>query len=232
MLATDETQERLKRAEQQHRTLGEVAQQHQAQETDQDQTEISKTIKAQNDAIAGSGNLGELTQPHLVLASPVGIEGTAAESIHLHSGQHTALTAERDLSHSVGRNWYAAIQQKLTIFIHRMGARIIAAMGVIRVEAEGDELQLLGQKKVTLQSYDDWVHITAKEGIVLNGGGSYVKIWPGGLEEGTDSGWTAHAADHVFDSPKNMEVPNSKPVVCEECLKKAAREASALKARE
>jgi type VI secretion system secreted protein VgrG len=145
--------------------------------------------------------------------------------------QHTAITAEKDLSHSVGRSWHVAIQKKLTFFIHQLGARIIAAMGIIRVEAEGDELQLLGQKKVTVQSYDDWVHITGKKGVLINGGGSYIKLWPGGIEEGTNGSWTVYAASHAFCPPKSMEVAG-KPTVCEECLEKAAREASALKVRE
>jgi type VI secretion system secreted protein VgrG len=230
-LSLDETEERLKSAEQQHRLLGEYAQQHQAQVKGEDQTEISDALKAQNEAIHGSGELGELAQPHLVIASQVGIEGTAKESIHFHSGKHTAQTAERDMSFSVGRNWHAAVQEKLTFFIHRLGAKIIAAMGIIRIEAEGDELQLLGQKTVTLQSHEDWVHVTGKKGVIINGGGSYIKLWPEGIEEGTKGGWIVYAADHTHAPPRSMGVPG-KPAVCEECLKKAAREAAALKVRE
>jgi type VI secretion system secreted protein VgrG len=230
-LSIDETKARLQNAEQQHRLLGEIAQHHQAQVKGEDQTAISDLLKKQNEALHGSGERGELTQPHLVLATPVGLEGTAKESIHFHSGAHTALTAERDASFSVGRNWHAAVQEKLTFFIHRLGAKIIAAMGIIRIEAEGDELQLLGQKTVTLQSYEDWVHVTGKEGVIINGGGSYIKLWPGGIEEGTKGGWTVYAASHGHEPPRSMAV-SGKPAVCEECLKKAAREAAALKARE
>jgi hypothetical protein len=104
-------------------------------------------------------------------------------------------------------------------------------MGKIRVEAEGDELQLLGQKRVTVQSHGDWVHITGKEGVLINGGGSYVKLWDGGIEEGTEQGWIAYAVNHDYVPPKSMNV-SGKPAVCEECLKKAARQASALKVRE
>jgi len=90
---------------------------------------------------------------------------------------------------------------------------------------------LLGQKKVTLQSYGDWVHITGKEGVIINGGGSYIKLWPGGIEEGTDSGWIVYAASHNLADPRSMEV-SGKPFVCEECLEKAAQEAAAIKVRE
>jgi type VI secretion system secreted protein VgrG len=123
------------------------------------------------------------------------------------------------------------VRERLTFFIHRLGARIIAAMGKIRVEAEGDELQLLGRKEVTLQSHDDWVRITGKKGVLINGGGSYAKLWPEGIEEGTEDGWIVYAASHNFAPPRSMDVPNGKPAVCEECLEKAARQAAALKVR-
>jgi type VI secretion system secreted protein VgrG len=138
--------------------------------------------------------------------------------------QHTAITAEKDLSHSVGRSWHVAIQKKLTFFMHRLGARIIAAMGIIRVEAEGDELQLLGQKKVTVQSYGDWVHITGKKGVLINGGGSYLKVWDGGVEYGTGNGWVVYSMKQEFAGPRSLEVP-TKPFsaldFCLECWLKA-----------
>jgi N-acetylmuramoyl-L-alanine amidase len=84
---------------------------------------------------------------------------------------------------------------------------------------------------VTVQSHGDWVHITGKEGVLINGGGSYIKVWDGGIEEGTEQGWIAYAVDHDYVPPKSMDV-SGKPAVCEECLKKAARQASALKVRE
>jgi type VI secretion system secreted protein VgrG len=222
-LATEETRERLKRAEEQHRELGAYARQHEAQEPERDQTEVSDALREQNEAIEGTGELGELTRPHLLAASSAGIGMTAGESIHLHSEAHTAITAERDLSHSVGRNWHAAVRERLTFFIHRLGARIIAAMGKIRVEAEGDELQLLGRKEVTLQSHDDWVRITGRKGVLINGGGSYLKLWEGGIEYGTEAGWVAHARKHGFEGARSLGVPHGLEDWAEDELDYASR---------
>jgi hypothetical protein len=80
-------------------------------------------------------------------------------------------------------------------------------MGKIRVEAEGDELQLLGQKRVTVQSHGDWVHITGKEGVLINGGGSYIKVWDGGIEYGTKAGWVVHARTYGFEGARSLEMP-------------------------
>jgi hypothetical protein len=79
------------------------------------------------------------------------------------------------------------------------------------VEAEGDELQLLGRKNVTVQSYDDWVNITGKEGVLINGGGSYLKVWEGGIEYGTEAGWVVHARKHGFEGARSLGVPYELP---------------------
>jgi type VI secretion system secreted protein VgrG len=93
------------------------------------------------------------------------------------------------------------------------------------VEAEGDELQLLGRKNVTVQSYDDWVNITGKQGVLINGGGSYLKVWAGGIEYGTKETWRLHARTNVFKGPKNMEAPEKESsTFCLECWLKAARD--------
>jgi uncharacterized protein (DUF2345 family) len=124
------------------------------------------------------------------------------------------------------------VQEKLSFFIHRLGVKIIAAMGIVRIEAEGDELQLYGQKKVTLQSHEDWVHVTGQQGVLINGGGSYIKLWPEGIEEGTQGGWIVHAASHTHAPPRSLGVPEKPAAVCEECLKKAAAQRAATAARE
>jgi type VI secretion system secreted protein VgrG len=94
-------------------------------------------------------------------------------------------------------------------------------MGKIRVEAQGDELELLGLKTVTLQSNEDWVRITGKKGVIVQGGSSYIKFWPGGIELGTKEDWVVYAREHVFSDPRSLEVPTqpsfSSPDFCLEC---------------
>jgi len=81
-----ETTNRLHEGQRQHGSLGELAQQHRAQEgSGADQAEVAASLKAQNEAIEGKGAEGkfpELSEPHLVLASPAGIESSTAGSTH------------------------------------------------------------------------------------------------------------------------------------------------------
>jgi hypothetical protein len=62
---------------------------------------VAQQLQAQNEAIKGTGAgkgeeetpFPELSEPHLVLASPAGIESTTAGSTHQHSTKHHAITA-------------------------------------------------------------------------------------------------------------------------------------------
>ncbi|PUE22879.1 type VI secretion system Vgr family protein, partial [Limnohabitans sp. Jir72] len=91
-----ETAARLQNGQSQHDSLGDLAMQHQAQE-EGDQGDVAHAIEAQNKAIAGDGKtegkFPELSEPHLVLTSPAGIESTTPQSTHQHSGQHHAITS-------------------------------------------------------------------------------------------------------------------------------------------
>jgi type VI secretion system secreted protein VgrG len=51
------------------------------------------------------------------------------------------------------------------------------------------------------------VHITRKKGVLINGGGSYLKLWEGGIEYGTEAGWVVHARTHGFEGARSLGVP-------------------------
>ncbi|MDB5746244.1 MAG: Type secretion system Vgr family protein, partial [Massilia sp.] len=94
-----ETAQRLASAAQIQEQLASMAVDHHAQEKGQ-QDEAAEDIKAQHSAIRGAakGAFPELAEPHLVMASPAGIELTTAQSTHIASGRHTAITSGKSLS--------------------------------------------------------------------------------------------------------------------------------------
>jgi len=55
----------------------------------------------------------------------------------------------------------------------------------VNVQAQSDAFTLTAQKAVDVQSTTDCIEISAPEKIVLNGGGSYVRIEGGNIEIGT-----------------------------------------------
>jgi type VI secretion system secreted protein VgrG len=226
-----ETVSRLTQSRDLHEQLAGLAQQHQAQDKDADQSDVAKAIKAQNDAIKGSdggaGTFPELAEPHLVLASPSGIETTTAASTHIASGEHLALTTGGHVSLAAGKSFYASIKEKWSVFVHKLGIKLIAASGKVQIQAQSDDMELLAQKVLDIISTTDWINLKAKKGVRINGGGSELVISADGIKGYTPGGHEMHAANHQTFPPQNrpIQFPGQLPDhdICIPCLLKAAK---------
>ena len=171
-----ETAQRLDAARELHDAQATAALQGLAQESGQ-QHEVVDSLKAQNDAVRGAGEpFPELSQPHLVLASPAGIETTSAKSTHIASGEHTALTTGRNLSIATGESMFASVRQTFRLFVHKDGMKLIAAAGKITVQAHEDEIQIIANKVLSLISQSDWIDLKGKKGVRLHGPECMVEI--------------------------------------------------------
>ncbi len=201
-----ETVQRLKLASERHQALAEAAQQGGAQEAQTHQSQVAQAIDAQNQGIAGSGaadgGFPELAAPHLVLASPAGIETTTKQSTHIASEEHTAITTGKSLSIASGDSFFASIRQTFRLFVHKTGMKLIAAAGDIDMQALSDSINILAKLNITQTA--NRITITAKEEVVINGGGSYAKYNSAGIEHGTSGAYLAHAANHTFGGTKNL----------------------------
>lgn len=211
-----ETAQRLTEGQQQHESLGELAQQHWAQEAgaDKDQAEVAQQLKAQNEAIAGKtaeGPFPELSEPHLVLASPAGIESTTAGSTHQQSTKHHAITAGGHASVSAGKSWLVSAKEAIQLFAYRAGMKLIAAQGDIDIQALQRNIHLLAKLDITHCA--NRITLKAQQEIVVNGGGSHT-VWRGGcITSGTRGKWSSHAATHAMVGPANLGVaPMALPV--------------------
>jgi type VI secretion system secreted protein VgrG len=171
-----ETANRLDVAHKLHDDQATAALQGLAQESGQ-QHDVADSLKAQNDAVRGNGNqFPELAQPHLVLASPAGIETTSAQSTHIASAEHTALTAGRSLSIATGDSLFASIKQTFRLFVHKAGMKLVAVAGKITVQAHDDDIQVIANKVLSLISQTDWIDLKGKKGVRLHGPECMVEI--------------------------------------------------------
>lgn len=210
--------DRLGKAQTLHGQLGKLAQQYQAQDSGADQSSIADALKTQNDAIKGSGgtvsgsgssnggSFPEFNDPHLVVASPAGVAITTPGSSHLASGQHVAVTSGENVSIAAGKSLLASVSEKFSLFVHKLGIKLIAASGKVQVRAENDELELLAKKVVSLISTTDWINITAKQGIKLTAGNSQFVISADGLNGFTPGSNLIHAGSHSTMGPQSIPV--------------------------
>ncbi len=213
-----ETVRRLKQAHERHQALTEAAEQAGAQETKgRQQSEVAEALDAQNNGIAGvgagadqgEGVFPELAAPHLVLASPAGIHTTTSQSTHIASDEHTAITTGKSLSIASGDSFFASIRRTLRLFVHKAGMKLIAGAGDIDMQALSDSINLLAKLNITQTA--NRITITAKEEVVINGGGSYVRYNAAGIEHGTNGAYINHAAEHRFVGPKNLAMAQVLP---------------------
>lgn len=205
-----ETLHRLNAAQGQQETLAKLAQGAKAQSSEE-QARVAGIVKTQNQDIQGSASAksSQLCKPHLLLASPSGIQTSTSGSTHIASDQHTALTTGQDLSIASGGSLFASVRQALKIFAHKAGMRLVAAGGDIDVSALSDSINVLAKLKITQTATT--ISISAKEEVVINGGGSYAKFSGGGIELGTSGNLVSHAAKHILTGPKTMDMANMQP---------------------
>ena len=220
--ALAESAARLAIAQDQHANLSDAAKQARAQDSG-DQDAVARVLQTQDDEIRGKrgssgsasgfnglassdgtaeGVFPELMQPHLVFASAAGIETTATESTHIASGEHTAITSGGHTSISAGRSFLASAREAIRLFAAKAGMRLIAAGGDIDITALQNAIHLLAKLQITHTA--ERITITAKEEVLINGGGSYSKWNAAGITHGTKGAWTAHASGHVQVGPDQL----------------------------
>ena len=205
----DETLARLTGSREQHENLSVAALQAEAHATG-DQDAVTRALKAQNDAIGGAGRSGaegsfpELAEPHLVLASPAGIESTTAQSTHMASGAHHALTSGGHTSVSAGKSFLVSVKEAIRMFSYKAGIRLVAAGANIEFKALQQSIHLLAKLDITHAA--NRITITAKEEVVINGGGSFSRWNAQGIEHGTQGRWVEHAASHALVGPMSRPV--------------------------
>ena len=173
----DETLSRLAQARQLQQALAGMAVDAGAQDSSDQQGAVADTIKQQNAAIKGKGDsFPELSEPHLVMASPAGIELSSAQSMHLAASDHVALTGSQHISLASGHSLFASVAHTLSLFVHKAGMKLIAAAGKISIQAHSDEVEVIARKVLSLISEADWVNIKGKKGIRLHGANHMLEI--------------------------------------------------------
>ena len=203
----NETAARLAAAVKQHQNMAETAKENGAQDPIDSQVDVAHQLQIQHGAIHGSADddrFPELSKPHLVLASPTGIATATGGDTHITSDQHTSLTTGKNLAFAAGTNFFASVRQAFRLFVQKAGIKLIAASGDIDVKALSNSINVLAKLEITQCA--NRIMITAREEIVINGGGSYARFSSGSLELGTTGAFTVHAASHSLPGPQNMSV--------------------------
>ncbi|WP_076639778.1 DUF2345 domain-containing protein, partial [Yersinia pestis] len=130
-------------------------------------------------------NLTELKQAVLLLSAPKGIALSSGEHLQMSASDNLIATAGKNADVSVAKNFFIGVGNTLSIFVRKLGMKLIANQGPITVQAQNDLMELLARKAITITSTEDEIKITAKKRITLNAGGSYITLDENRIESGT-----------------------------------------------
>ncbi|KFL53415.1 type IV secretion protein Rhs [Burkholderia pyrrocinia] len=198
---------RLTRARELQDSLSALAQRHETQQHDADQSDVARAIKARNDAIKGNpsgdpDDFPELTEADMVLAGSAGISFAAERNVHIASNEDVAVTSGRHVGLAVGRSLFASVANAFSLFVHKAGIKLITAAGKVRIEAQTDGIDVTAKHSVTITSTTDSIHLHAAKEIVLHAGSTEVRIGEQGYVVRTAGEHTVYAGSHQTDAPQ------------------------------
>ena len=101
----------------------------------------------------------------------------------------------------VVKRLFMGVGQGFSLFVRKLGLKLIANQGPVSVQAQNNALELIARLGLDITSTEDEIRITAKKKINLNGGGSYLTLDAGGIESGTAGNHLVKAAHHEFKGP-------------------------------
>jgi len=153
-------------------------------------------VQAQLDLL--TENLDALQQSVLLLSAPQGIALTSGGHLQLAAQDNLMLNAGGAADISVVKKLFMGIGQGLSVFVRKLGIKLIANQGPVSIQAQNDHLELLARQGLNITSTEDEIHITAKKRIVLNAGGSYLAIEQCSIESGTAGDYLIKAAHFDF----------------------------------
>lgn len=195
------------------------------------QDALASFAVASKEKYAGDGQqqANRFKDPLLLMASPAGVGVTTPKSTHIHSGEHTTLSAGGEISLATGKSLVASITEKISLFAYNAGIKLFAAKGKVEIQAQSDDLDLIAEKVLRIISTTDRIEIWAKKEIVIGADGSAIVINGKGITDMTRGARISHNSDFSLPGPKTMPYPLptlAKPV-CLECLKKRAAQRTA-----
>lgn len=129
--------------------------------------------------------LDQLKVAGLLATAPGGIGLTTPKNIQLAAGHTLTATAGENADITILKRLTVAAGDAISLFAQRMGMKILAARGMVDIQAQTDEMRLQSSKAMTINSVDDEIVLNAAQGITLTSiGGAYIKIKDGSVEIG------------------------------------------------
>jgi type VI secretion system secreted protein VgrG len=164
--------------------------------------------------------------PIVAVSGPAGVVVGSNHNVAVGAQANIDLLSAGDTTAAAAGHILLRAALDISLFANELGLKLIAARGMVRVQAQGDAMELLAKKVLELISTTDWINIKARQGIRLYGGGSEVEISAAGILGYTNGKNHMFAADHQTLPPQErpLQFPDELPhhEICLPCVLKAA----------
>jgi type VI secretion system secreted protein VgrG len=165
----------------------------------------------------GMGNANGFSTPIMLAASPASLGLSTQDSAQITANQHVSLVSGKSTHFTAGKSLIASVTEKISLFVQNAGMKLFAAKGAVEIQAQSDEMKLTALKDLTISSSSGKLVLTAEKEVWIGAGGSYIKIGPGLIENGTDGQILEKCASWDKTGASSMRVPTQLTSVDKGC---------------
>ncbi|HHY5154372.1 TPA: DUF2345 domain-containing protein, partial [Klebsiella michiganensis] len=155
--------------------------------------------------------LRDLKKSVLLMSAPDGMALTSGKHLQVSAGQNLIATAGKNADVSVVKNLFIGVGNALSVFVRKLGMKLIANQGPVMVQAQNDMMELLARKEISIVSTEDEIKIIAKKKLTLNGGGSYITLDVNAIESATVGDFRTRAG-HYARQTRAQHKPEISPL--------------------
>ena len=148
--------------------------------------------------------LTDLKKSVLLLSAPEGMALTSGQHLQVSAGQNLIATAGKNADLSVVKNLFLGVGNALSVFVRKLGIRLIANQGPVRLQAQNDLMELLARREISIISTEDEIKIIAGKKLTLNGGGSYITLDENAIESATLGDYRTRAGHYDRQQKANL----------------------------
>jgi type VI secretion system secreted protein VgrG len=184
------------------KSLSDLSQEHGAETTETEaQSQLLRHVEhwEHGSNTAQKANAAEGGKPIVAVSGPLGIVAATPESVTVTAGRNIDLVSVRHANFSVGGKWLARIKQSLSVFVHELGMKLIAAGGDIDAQAQAGEIRLSAAKRIVLTSNEEIVLQAPK--ITAIARGARIDLGGGAITTQCSGTHEQKAATHKLTGP-------------------------------
>lgn len=141
--------------------------------------------------------LTDLKQSVLLLSAPDGAAMTSGEQLQLSAGSNLIATAGKNADISVVKNFFIGVGNTLSVFVRKLGIKLIANQGAVQIQAQNDLMELLARKAINIVSTEDEIKVLANKKLTLGGGGSSITLDQNGIISATIGDFRINAGQFI-----------------------------------